>query len=70
MTEQELRKRAEEEAASCRSPERDADCPYLQPGSPLGHDDCPMRPHKCWHVSAKMWLKYFREYDLFEEEDE
>ena len=70
MTKAELRKRAEEDAANCRSREREEFCPYLLPGAPLGHDDCPMRPHKCRNVTAKMWLEAYREYDLFEEEDE
>ena len=61
MTEAELRKRAEEEAKACRSPGREDLCPYLQPGAPLTYEDCPMRPRKCWHVSAKQWFTFMRD---------
>ena len=60
MTDAELRKRAKEEAAFCRSPEREV-CPFLQPGSGMAYEDCPMRPHKCGRVTAKMWLETWRD---------
>ena len=61
MTEQELRIRAKEEAAFCRSPEREGLCPFLVPGSGVAYEDCPMRPHKCGRVTAKMWLETWRD---------
>lgn len=57
MTERELRIRAKEEAASCRSPEREGVCPFLLPGSGVSYEDCPMRPHKCGRVTAHMWYE-------------
>ncbi len=61
MTEQEMRARAKEEARFCRSPEREGLCPFLVPGSGLQHEDCPMRPHRCGRVTAKMWMEAWRE---------
>lgn len=74
MTNEELRKKAEACAKSCRS--KDRICAFLLPGSGVAYNDCPMRPHKCWHVSAKMWLETWRDmrqlygdlWDMWEEE--
>lgn len=40
------------------------------------NEDCPMRPHKCGRVTAKMWLETWRDmrqlygdlWDMWEEE--
>ena len=64
MTNEELRKKAEACAKSCRS--KDRICAFLLPGSGVAYDDCPMRPHKCGHVSAKMWEQALRDvYQLY-----
>lgn len=59
MTHEELRKSAEACAKDCRR--KDRLCVFLQPGSGVTYDDCPMRPHKCGHVSAKMWEQALRD---------
>ena len=71
MTERELRIRAKEEAAFCRSPEREGLCPFLVPGSGVAYEDCPMRPHKCGRVTARMWYEAMRDaYQFFGELEE
>ena len=59
-----MRIRAKEEAAFCRSPEREGLCPFLLHGSGVAYGDCPMRPHKCGRVTARMW--YEAMYDAYQ----
>lgn len=61
MTEAELRERARAEAQACRSTEREGLCVFLQPGSGVAYEDCPMRPRKCGRVTAKMWYEAMRD---------
>ena len=61
MTERELHDLAQKEARACRSPDRDGQCVFLQPGSGVPHEYCPMHPHKCGRVTAKMWYEALRD---------